>query len=153
MSAAKPAIAVLGAGSWGTALASLLARHGYPTVLWGRDASQIDAIEHRIIHLCRCIPAQAIHRRKTRIEHLRIVTLRRYASTPLGIPKHCRIAADFRHLHGRGNFCPTRNRMAQWRRDDRRQIDAQPGIGSMPAGKIAAKTTHNLRQPACQRGR
>lgn len=47
MSAAKPPIAVLGAGSWGTALASLLARHGYPTVLWGRDAGQIDAIEHR----------------------------------------------------------------------------------------------------------
>ena len=47
MSAAKPAIAVLGAGSWGTALASLLARHGYPTVLWGRDPDQIEAIEHR----------------------------------------------------------------------------------------------------------
>ena len=40
----KPAIAVLGAGSWGTALASLLARHGYPTVLWGRDPLQVAAI-------------------------------------------------------------------------------------------------------------
>jgi glycerol-3-phosphate dehydrogenase (NAD(P)+) len=33
-------IAVLGAGSWGTALAILLARHGTPTLLWARDASQ-----------------------------------------------------------------------------------------------------------------
>jgi glycerol-3-phosphate dehydrogenase (NAD(P)+) len=45
MSAAKPAIAVLGAGSWGTALAALLARHGYPTRLWGRDAAQIERID------------------------------------------------------------------------------------------------------------
>lgn len=33
-----PPIAVLGAGSWGTALALLLARNGRPTLLWGRDA-------------------------------------------------------------------------------------------------------------------
>jgi glycerol-3-phosphate dehydrogenase (NAD(P)+) len=44
MTTAKPPVAVLGAGSWGTALASLLARHDYPTVLWGRDARQLDAI-------------------------------------------------------------------------------------------------------------
>ena len=30
-------VAVLGAGSWGTALAILLAGHGHPTRLWGRD--------------------------------------------------------------------------------------------------------------------
>ena len=35
MSTPADKIAVLGAGSWGTALASLLARHGHPTVLWG----------------------------------------------------------------------------------------------------------------------
>ncbi|MGH6717881.1 MAG: NAD(P)H-dependent glycerol-3-phosphate dehydrogenase [Alphaproteobacteria bacterium] len=44
MNSAKPPVAVLGAGSWGTALASLLARHEYPTVLWGRDAAQLEAI-------------------------------------------------------------------------------------------------------------
>ncbi|TAM33698.1 MAG: NAD(P)-dependent glycerol-3-phosphate dehydrogenase [Rhodanobacter sp.] len=31
-------LAVLGAGSWGTALAALAARNGTPTRLWGRDA-------------------------------------------------------------------------------------------------------------------
>ncbi len=33
----RRAIAVIGAGSWGTALAIHLARTGHPTVLWGRD--------------------------------------------------------------------------------------------------------------------
>ncbi len=35
---------VIGAGSWGTALAIQLAREGHPTRLWGRDALQIDAM-------------------------------------------------------------------------------------------------------------
>jgi glycerol-3-phosphate dehydrogenase (NAD(P)+) len=35
--ASTPAVAVLGAGSWGTALAIQLARSGRPTRLWGRD--------------------------------------------------------------------------------------------------------------------
>ena len=39
-----PAVAVLGSGSWGTALASLIARNGHPTVIWGRDADQVRAI-------------------------------------------------------------------------------------------------------------
>ncbi|MGO4221651.1 NAD(P)H-dependent glycerol-3-phosphate dehydrogenase [Lysobacter sp. TAF61] len=42
-----PSVAVLGAGSWGTALAALIARHGHPTVLWGRDAEGIAAIDGR----------------------------------------------------------------------------------------------------------
>ena len=41
----KPALAVLGAGSWGTALAALAARHGHPTTLWGRDARVVAAID------------------------------------------------------------------------------------------------------------
>ncbi|MBI5783295.1 MAG: glycerol-3-phosphate dehydrogenase, partial [Gammaproteobacteria bacterium] len=36
-SAKKQAIVVLGAGSWGTALALLLARNGYAASLWGHD--------------------------------------------------------------------------------------------------------------------
>jgi glycerol-3-phosphate dehydrogenase (NAD(P)+) len=34
-------VAVLGAGSWGTALAALIARNGAPTRLWGRDAEAL----------------------------------------------------------------------------------------------------------------
>jgi glycerol-3-phosphate dehydrogenase (NAD(P)+) len=37
-------VAVLGAGSWGTALAALITRHGHRTVLWGRDAAAMGAI-------------------------------------------------------------------------------------------------------------
>ena len=39
--------AVLGAGSWGTALASVLAGKGYPTALWGRDPVVIGALAQR----------------------------------------------------------------------------------------------------------
>jgi glycerol-3-phosphate dehydrogenase (NAD(P)+) len=45
MSESNFPITVLGAGSWGTALAALIARHGHPTTLWGRDAAQVAAIE------------------------------------------------------------------------------------------------------------
>ncbi|HEU4601050.1 MAG TPA: NAD(P)H-dependent glycerol-3-phosphate dehydrogenase [Steroidobacteraceae bacterium] len=37
-------IAVLGAGSWGTALAIQFARAGHATALWGRDAAQMKAL-------------------------------------------------------------------------------------------------------------
>ena len=40
MSDAAAALAVLGAGSWGTALAIQFARAGHPTRLWGRNAAQ-----------------------------------------------------------------------------------------------------------------
>ena len=43
----KPRVAVIGAGSWGTALAALIARHGHPTVLWGRDGDIAAAIDAR----------------------------------------------------------------------------------------------------------
>ena len=45
MSMSPLPIAVLGAGSWGTALAALLARHGFPTTLWGRNAAQVESID------------------------------------------------------------------------------------------------------------
>lgn len=45
--AGKPRVAVLGAGSWGTALAALIVRHGHPTMLWGRDGATIAAIAQR----------------------------------------------------------------------------------------------------------
>jgi glycerol-3-phosphate dehydrogenase (NAD(P)+) len=37
-------MAVIGAGSWGTALAIQLAREGHSTQLWGRDGEQIEAM-------------------------------------------------------------------------------------------------------------
>jgi len=39
-----PTLAVLGAGSWGTALAALTARNGVPTRLWGRDPDALAAM-------------------------------------------------------------------------------------------------------------
>ena len=41
---ARMRVAVLGAGSWGTALAATLARHGSDVSLWGRDAAQMIAM-------------------------------------------------------------------------------------------------------------
>ncbi len=38
-------VGVLGAGSWGTALALLLARKGVPTVMWGRDQEFIRELQ------------------------------------------------------------------------------------------------------------
>lgn len=40
-------IAVLGAGAWGTALASALARNGLPVTLWGRDRATVEAVATR----------------------------------------------------------------------------------------------------------
>ena len=40
-------VAILGAGSWGTALAALIARHGHPAVLWGRDPATVAGINQR----------------------------------------------------------------------------------------------------------
>lgn len=40
-------IAVLGSGSWGTALAAQAARNGLATTLWGRDADQVGSINQR----------------------------------------------------------------------------------------------------------
>ncbi len=47
MQSMTPRVAVLGAGSWGTALAALIARHGNPVTLWGRDRQTIAAIDER----------------------------------------------------------------------------------------------------------
>ena len=47
MNACMEPVAVLGAGSWGTALAALLARKGHAVTLWGRDAATIAAIDTR----------------------------------------------------------------------------------------------------------
>ncbi|HEX7028603.1 MAG TPA: NAD(P)H-dependent glycerol-3-phosphate dehydrogenase [Gammaproteobacteria bacterium] len=51
--------AVLGAGSWGTALAQLLADNGHPTVLWGRDRRQIEQMSQSRIN-DRFLPGTAL---------------------------------------------------------------------------------------------
>jgi glycerol-3-phosphate dehydrogenase (NAD(P)+) len=53
---ALPAIAVLGAGSWGTALAVHLARTGRPTILWGRNEAQMAEMRRERCNL-RYLPA------------------------------------------------------------------------------------------------
>ncbi|ARW84146.1 NAD(P)H-dependent glycerol-3-phosphate dehydrogenase [Aeromonas salmonicida] len=40
------AISVLGAGSYGSALAISLARNGHPTLLWGHDTAHVAELEH-----------------------------------------------------------------------------------------------------------
>ncbi len=40
----QPTLSVLGAGSWGTALAALTSRNGVPTRLWGRDSDALAAM-------------------------------------------------------------------------------------------------------------
>ncbi len=40
----KPLVAILGAGSWGTALAILLARNGYRARLWGHERSKLERL-------------------------------------------------------------------------------------------------------------
>lgn len=42
----KPPVVVLGAGSWGTALALLLARNGHTALLWGNDVARQARLEH-----------------------------------------------------------------------------------------------------------
>jgi glycerol-3-phosphate dehydrogenase (NAD(P)+) len=41
------AVGVLGAGSWGTALAVLLARNGHRSLLWGRDRASMERLRQR----------------------------------------------------------------------------------------------------------
>lgn len=45
MSEANLTFAVLGAGSWGTALAMLLADNGHPTTLWAHTKAHVDALQ------------------------------------------------------------------------------------------------------------
>lgn len=52
-------VAVLGAGSWGTALAALMARHGHDVALWGRDGAAIAQMRERREN-SRYLPGQAL---------------------------------------------------------------------------------------------
>ena len=46
----KPTVAVLGSGSWGTALAVHLARTGHRTILWGIETEELEAMAHHRVN-------------------------------------------------------------------------------------------------------
>ncbi|MCW5830048.1 MAG: NAD(P)-dependent glycerol-3-phosphate dehydrogenase [Deltaproteobacteria bacterium] len=52
-------VAVVGAGSWGTALAHLLASKGYEVRIWGRDADVVESLNRR--HTTKYLPGVNIH--------------------------------------------------------------------------------------------
>ena len=56
----NPTICVAGGGSWGTALAHLLAANGYDTCLWLRDAAVAQAVTARHENP-RYLPGFALH--------------------------------------------------------------------------------------------
>lgn len=72
MNQSNASMTVIGAGSYGTALAITLARNGHQVVLWGHDPKHIATLEHDrcnvaflpdvpfpdTLHLERSIPAQ-----------------------------------------------------------------------------------------------
>jgi glycerol-3-phosphate dehydrogenase (NAD(P)+) len=43
----RTTVGVIGAGSWGTALANIFADQGCPTTIWGRDVGVVDSIQLR----------------------------------------------------------------------------------------------------------
>jgi len=55
----KPSVAVLGSGSWGTALAVHLARTGYAAVLWGIETAELDAMARERVN-ARYLPGVAL---------------------------------------------------------------------------------------------
>ncbi len=59
MTQGKLRVSVLGAGSWGTALAALLARNGTATTLWGRDADALRIVQSTR-HNARYLPDLAL---------------------------------------------------------------------------------------------
>ncbi len=57
---AEPAIGIVGSGSWGTALAQVLARSGHEVVLWGRDGAAMARIARSRVN-GRYLPGILLH--------------------------------------------------------------------------------------------
>jgi glycerol-3-phosphate dehydrogenase (NAD(P)+) len=55
-------IGILGAGAWGTAVATLLAHNGYDVVVWSYEADVVDQINHRHVNE-RFLPGIVLHDR------------------------------------------------------------------------------------------
>jgi glycerol-3-phosphate dehydrogenase (NAD(P)+) len=101
MSATIPpeSVAVLGAGSWGTALAIQFARAGGATALWGRDAAQLQHIAAQRVNV-RYLPG-AILPQQLVVEPELARIARGYRTLLISVPSHSfrqTIAAVAPHL-------------------------------------------------------
>jgi glycerol-3-phosphate dehydrogenase (NAD(P)+) len=83
---AAPPIAVLGAGSWGTALAIQLARSGRPTRLWGRNAGHLRRLASERVN-ARYLPGAAFPESLS-IEHDLAAALQGAADVLVVVPSH-----------------------------------------------------------------
>src|SRR5438105_6251941 len=79
-------VAVLGAGSWGTALAIQLARSGRPTRLWGRNAGQLRTLSRERVN-ARYLPG-ATFPESLSIEHDLATALKGAVDVLIVVPSH-----------------------------------------------------------------
>jgi len=80
-------VAVLGAGSWGTAFATVLARNHVPTTLWARRAELADRINEtnrNDEYLAECALPPNLHATGDLEEAVRMASV-----VVLGVPSHC----------------------------------------------------------------
>ena len=56
-------VCVLGAGSWGTALASVLDENGHEVLIWARRQDQVDEINNKNnnLNLCKTLKFRELH--------------------------------------------------------------------------------------------
>ena len=84
--AAPASIAVLGAGSWGTALAIQFARTGCPTTLWGRDRAHLDQVK-RDHQNARYLPG-ALFPQGLEVEADLAAVISRHRDVVVAVPSH-----------------------------------------------------------------
>ncbi len=100
MSGARPQpaaapISVIGAGSWGTALAIQFARTGHPTLLWGRDRAQLAALRAERVN-AHYLPG-APFPPALEVEDALAVALARAPDVLIAVPSHA-FRATLEHL-------------------------------------------------------
>ncbi len=83
---AEGGIAIVGAGSWGTALAALLARHGQPARLWGRDREAVDALRDTRVN-ARYLPGVVLPEALV-VTHVLEAALAGAGDVMLAVPSH-----------------------------------------------------------------
>ncbi len=90
-------VGVLGAGSWGTALAALMTRHGHPVQLWGRDPEAMAQIAATRVN-SRYLPDQPLPE-KLRYSSDLADTLTRCDIVLIVVPSHA-FVDTVRTMHG-----------------------------------------------------